>query len=250
EYAIESSIAKIYGSECVDMVADEGLQILGGYGFLEEYPFAAALRNTRINRIFEGTNEINRLLIPAMLFKAAMKGQLELMTAISTVVGELKQGWTKEQTAGRTQGSPLQEEVHQVELAKRLTIYAAGCAAQKFMDQLRDKQYIAEYIADLAIETYAMETATLRAIQLRKQFGDQARVAETIVKLFVNEPYPELVLKARRLLLAVAEANTDEYGKYSKALTRFEYFNPVEVTTLRDEIAQAIVDREGYRILS
>ncbi len=243
EFAIESSIAKIYGSECVDMVADEGLQILGGYGFLEEYPFAAALRNTRINRIFEGTNEINRLLIPAMLFKAAMKGQLDLMNAISSVVGQLKEGWKKERDG------PLSDEIHQVELAKKLTIYAAGCAAQKFMDQLRDKQYIAEYIADLAIETYGMETAVQRAIQLRKQFGDKARLAESIVKLFVNEAYPEMLVRARRLLLAVAEGHQDDYGKYAKALARFEYFNPIEVTALRDEIAQAVIDREGYRIV-
>lgn len=243
EFAIESSIAKIYGSECVDMVADEGLQILGGYGFLEEYPFAAALRNTRINRIFEGTNEINRLLIPAMLFKAAMKGQLDLMNAISSVVSQLKDGWKKDGDG------PLSEEIHQVELAKKLTIYAAGCAAQKFMDQLRDKQYIAEYIADLAVETYAMETAVLRAVQLRKRFGDQAKLAESIMKLFVNEAYPEMLVRARRLLLAVAEGNQEEFGKYAKALTRFDYFNPVDVTALRDEIAQAVIDREGYRIV-
>ncbi|HSA59001.1 MAG TPA: acyl-CoA dehydrogenase family protein [bacterium] len=243
EFAIESSIAKIYGSECVDMVADEGLQILGGYGFLEEYPFAAALRNTRINRIFEGTNEINRLLIPAMLFKAAMKGQLELMNAISSVVGQLKEGWKKEGDG------PLADEIHQVELAKKLTIYAAGCAAQKFMDQLRDKQYIAEYIADLAVETYAMETAVLRAVQLRKRFGDKATLAESIMKLFVNEAYPEMLVRARRLLLAVAEGNQEEFGKYAKALTRFDYFNPVDTTALRDGIAQAVIDREGYRIV-
>jgi hypothetical protein len=249
EFAIESSIAKIYGSECVDMVCDEGLQILGGYGFLEEYPFASANRNIRINRIFEGTNEINRLLIPAMLFKSAMKGQLDLMTSISTVVGQLKDGWKKEETTAGIPDSPLQEEIHQVELAKRLTIYVAGCAAQKFMDQLRDKQYIAEYIADLAIETYAMETATLRAIQLRKKVGDKAKLAEQIVKNFVNETYPHLVVLARRLLLAVAEGNLEEYGKYNRALGRFEYFNPVDVTALRDDIAQTIIDRDGYRIV-
>jgi alkylation response protein AidB-like acyl-CoA dehydrogenase len=210
---------------------------------LEEYPFAAALRNTRINRIFEGTNEINRLLIPAMLFKAAMKGQLDLMNAISTVVGQLKEGWKKDASGA------LSDEIHLVELAKKLTIYAAGCAAQKFMDQLRDKQYIAEYIADLAVETYAMETAVLRATQLRKQFGDKAKVAESIVKLFVNEAYPEMIVKARRLLLAVAEGSPEEFGKYAKALARFDYFNPIEVTALRDEIAQAVIDRDGYRIV-
>jgi alkylation response protein AidB-like acyl-CoA dehydrogenase len=249
EFAIESSIAKIYGSECVDMVCDEGLQVLGGYGFLEEYPFASANRNIRINRIFEGTNEINRLLIPAMFFKAAMKGQLDLMNAISTVVGQLKEGWTKDNVGANLVFAPLQEEVYQVELAKRLTIYGAGCAAQKFMDQLRDKQYIAEYIADLAVETYAMETAVLRALQLRKQFGDKAGLAESIAKLFVNEAYPEMVVRARRLLLAVAEGSQEEFGKYAKALARFEYFNPVEVTALRDGIAQAVIDRDGYRIV-
>lgn len=243
EFAIESSIAKIYGSECVDMVCDEGLQILGGYGFLEEYPFALAQRNIRINRIFEGTNEINRLLIPAMLFKAAMKGQLDLMNAIQSVVGQLKEGWKKEGDG------LLAEEIHQVELAKRLTIYGAGCAAQKFMDQLRDKQYIAEYIADLAIETYAMETAVLRALQLRKQFGDKATLAEVITKCFVNETYPHLTGLARRLLLAVAEGEAGEYGKYAKALARFDYFNPIDTTALRDQIAQAIIDREGYQIV-
>jgi len=268
EFAVESSIAKIYGSECVDLVCDEGLQILGGYGFLEEYPFASANRNIRINRIFEGTNEINRLLIPAMLFKSAMKGQLDLMNAIQTVVGELKQGWTKSSlVASRGAGfagprdaeregsqggnvPDLEDEIFQVELAKRLTIYGAGCAAQKFMDQLKDKQYIAEYIADLVIETYAMESAVLRALQIQKQFGaDKAKPAVAIAKNYVNETYPEMLLRARRLLLAVAEGNAEEYGKYAKALTRFEYFNPVDTTQIRDEIAQAIIEREGYRIV-
>ncbi len=256
EFAIESSIAKIYGSECVDMVCDEGLQILGGYGFLEEYPFASANRNIRINRIFEGTNEINRLLIPAMLFKAAMKGQLDLMNAIQAVVSELKEGWTIDGLVGAgsprpgAEIAPLREETYQVELGKKLTIYGAGCAAQKFMDQLRDKQYIAEYIADLAIDTYAMETAVLRALQIRKQFGEEkGRLATAIVRLFVNETSPELLVRAGRLLLEVAEGNQEEYGKYAKALTRFEYFNPIDTSALRDEIAQTVIDRDGYRII-
>jgi hypothetical protein len=178
-----------------------------------------------------------------MLFKAAMKGQLDLMNAIATVVAQLKDGWKKEGDG------PLSEEIYQVELAKKLAIYASGCAAQKFMDQLRDKQYIAEYIAELAIDAYAMETATLRAIQLRKQFGDKAKLAEQIVKNFVNETYPNAVVVARRLLLAVAEGNAEEFGKYNKALGRFEYFNPVDVTALRDGIAQTVIDRDGYRIV-
>jgi alkylation response protein AidB-like acyl-CoA dehydrogenase len=241
EFAIESSIAKIYGSECIDFVCDEGLQTLGGYGFLEEYPFASATRNIRINRIFEGTNEINRLLIPAMLFKRAMKGELDLMNAIQQVVGELKEGWKKENVG---------DEIFQVELAKKLTLYTAGVAAQKFMDQLREKQFIAEFIADMTIDTYAMETAVLRATQLHKEFGEEkSKLAVAIVKNFVNETYPEMLIRARRMMLAVAAGNADEYAKYAKALQRFEYFVPIDTTQTRDQIAQAIIDREGYQII-
>lgn len=244
EFAIESSIAKIYGSECIDFVCDEGLQTLGGYGFLEEYPFASATRNIRINRIFEGTNEINRLLIPAMFFKRAMKGELDLMNGIQRVVGQLKEGWKREAEG------PLADEIHQTELAKKLTLYAAGTAAQKFMDQLREKQFIAEFIADMAVDTYAMETVVLRALQLQKEFGEEkSKLAVAIVRNFVNETYPEMLIRARRMMLAVAEGNADEYSKYAKALQRFEYFVPIDTTQTRDQIAQAIIDREGYQIV-
>jgi hypothetical protein len=254
EFAIESSIAKIYGSECIDFVTDEGLQTLGGYGFLEEYPFASALRNVRINRIFEGTNEINRLLIPAMLFKRAMKGELDLMNGIQTVLGELKDGWSVGAPLGAPQTSaqqaaPLQDEIHQTNLAKKLTLYTCGVAAQKFMEQLKEKQYIAEFMADMAIDTYAMETAALRAVQLNKAFGEKSKLAVTIAKTFINETYPEMLLRAKRMLLAVAEGNVEEYSKYARALQRFEFFSPVDTTQTRDEIAQTIIDREEYRII-
>lgn len=243
EFAVESSIAKIVGSECVDFVCDEGLQVLGGYGFLEEYPFASAFRNIRINRIFEGTNEINRLLIPAMLFKRAMKGDLDLMNGIQGVLGELKEGWKK------TAGGILANEIHQTDLAKKLTLYTAGAAAQKFRDQLREKQFIAEFIADMAIDTYSMETAVLRALRLEREFGEKAGLAITIARSFVNETYPKMLLRARRMLLAVAEGDEAEYLKYAGALQRFEYFVPLDITRTYDEIAQAIIDREGYRII-
>ncbi len=249
EYAVESSIAKIYGSECIDYVSDEGIQVLGGYGFTEEYPFAPCSRNVRVNRIFEGTNEINRLLIPAMLFKSAMKGNLDLMGAIQRVVGELKEGWTKD-NVGVQLIAPLQEEIYQAELAKRLTIYTAGAAAQKFMDKLRDKQYIAEFIANLATDAYAIETAILRALQIQKKFGEEkGKLAANLVRTFVNETYPEMLLRARRMMLAVAEGNLEEFGKYSRALQRFEYFNPVDTTKTREEIARTLIEREEYRIV-
>jgi len=244
EFAIESSIAKIYGSECVDFVCDEGLQVLGGYGFLEEYPFASAQRNIRINRIFEGTNEINRLLIPAMFFKRAMKGDLALMEAIQQVLDDLKEGWKK------SDEGILAHEIHQAELAKKLTIYAAGTAAQKYMDRLREKQFLAEFIADLAIDTYAMETSILRTLQIVKEFGEEkGSLALEIVRTFVNETYPEMVGRARRMMIAVAEGNLEEFGRYEKALKRFDYFQPVDTTQTRDRIAQKIIERDGYQIL-
>ena len=245
EFAFESSIAKIYGSECIDMVADEGIQILGGYGFLEEYPFAPASRNIRINRIFEGTNEINRLLIPATLFKRALKGELDLMGGIQSVLAQLKEGWKKEGDG------PLSDEIHQADLAKKISLYTAGSAAQKFMDQLREKQYIAEMIADMTIDAYAMETAVLRALQIQKQFGaEKARLAMDIVKTFVNETYADMLVRAKRLMLAVAEGNAEEYGKYARALQRFDYFVPIDTTQTRDQVAQAVIDREAYQIVA
>ncbi len=244
EYAIESSIAKIYGSECVTFVADEGLQILGGYGFTEEYPFASAYRNVRINRIFEGTNEINRLLIPAMLFKKAMKGEIDLMGAIQKVVGELKEGWKK------SSEGPLSDEIHQAELAKKLTIYVAGVAAQKYMDQLKDKQYLAAAIGETAMDAYAIETTVLRVLQIQKEFGDEkAKVAVAIAKNFVNETYQDMLTRARRTLVAVAEGNPEEFGKYARALSRFDYFVPVDTVQTREVIAQAVIDREGYQVV-
>ncbi len=244
EFAIESSIAKIYGSECIDFVCDEGLQILGGYGFLEEYPFAAATRNIRINRIFEGTNEINRLLIPAMLFKRAMKGELDLMNGIQSVLDQLKEGWKKEGDG------LLSDEIHQVELAKKLTLYTAGVAAQKFMDQLKEKQYLAEFIADMTIDTYAMDTALLRALQIHKTAGaEKAGLALDIVRTYVNEAYQEVIGRARRMMLAVAEGHVEEFEKYNRGLQRFDYFVPIDTTQTRESIAQAIIDRDGYQIV-
>lgn len=244
EFAIESSIAKVFGSECIDYVSDEGLQTLGGYGFLEEYAFAPATRNVRINRIFEGTNEINRLLIPAMLFKRAMKGELDLMAAIQSVVGQLKEGWKKEGDG------LLSDEIHQVELAKKLAIYTAGAAAQKFMDQLKDKQYLAEFIAEMTIDAYAMDTAVLRALQIHKAYGaDKARLALDIVKTYIQETYQDMLVRARRMMVAVAEGNPEEFGKYARGLQRFEYFIPLDTTQTREAIAQAIIDRDGYQII-
>src|SRR5580700_3172458 len=159
EYAVECSIIKVWGSEMIDYVVDETMQIYAGYGFVEEYPAERAYRDARINRIFEGTNEINRLIITGFLLKRAMSGQLALMPAIKRLMDEVLSGPS---SAEELEGA-LPEERKLVAQAKKLGLFAAGAATQKYRQAIQDQQEIMGAIADMTIETYAMESAVLRA---------------------------------------------------------------------------------------
>src|ERR1700693_1437254 len=170
EYAVECSIIKVWGSEMIDYVVDETMQIYGGYGFVEEYPAERAYRDARINRIFEGTNEINRLIITGFLLKRAMSGQLPLMPAIKKLIDEVLSGPSmSEELEG-----PLVEERKLVGQAKKLGLFAAGAATQKYMQAIQDQQEIIGAIADMTIETYAMESAVLRAQKIAETKGEAA----------------------------------------------------------------------------
>jgi alkylation response protein AidB-like acyl-CoA dehydrogenase len=158
EYAVECSIIKVWGSEMIDYVVDETVQIYAGYGFVEEYPAERAYRDARINRIFEGTNEINRLIITGFLLKRAMSGQLPLMPAIKKLMDEVLSGPSMARVEGRC---PKNERL--VAQAKKLGLFASGAATQKYMQAIQDQQEIMGAIADMTIETYAMESAVLRA---------------------------------------------------------------------------------------
>src|SRR3984893_9131839 len=159
EYAVECSILKVWGSEMIDYVVDETVQIYGSEGSVEEYPAERAYRDARINRIFEGTNEINRLIITGFLLKRAMSGQLPLMPAIKKLMDEVLSGPSM---SDELEG-PLAEERKLVGQAKKLGLFAAGAATQKYMQAIQDQQEIMGAIADITIETYAMESAVLRA---------------------------------------------------------------------------------------
>src|SRR5437660_9856867 len=159
EYAVECSIIKVWGSAMIDYFVDETLQIYAGYGFVEEYPAERAYRDARINRIFEGTNEINRLIITGFLLKRAMTGQLPLMRAIKKLMDEVLSG----PSIGEELEGALTEERKLVAQAKKLGLFAAGSATQKYMQGIQDQQEIMGAIADMTIETYAMESAVLRA---------------------------------------------------------------------------------------
>ena len=142
----------------IDYVVDETVQIYGGYGFVEEYPAERAYRDARINRIFEGTNEINRLIITGFLLKRAMSGQLPLMPAIKKLMDEVLAGPSVGRRAGRSAGGRTQTGGQ----AKKLGLFAAGAATQKYMQAIQDQQEVMGAIADMVIETYAMESAVLR----------------------------------------------------------------------------------------
>ena len=166
EYAVECSIIKVWGSEMLDYVVDDTVQIYGGYGFVEEYPAERAYRDSRINRIFEGTNEINRLIITGWLLKRAMSGQLPLMPAIKQTMDEVLPGPWFEELEGA-----LAAEQKIVGNAKKLAMLVAGAASQKYMQKLADQQEIMGAIADMVIESFAMDSCLLRARKLIQANG-------------------------------------------------------------------------------
>ncbi|MGH9651241.1 MAG: acyl-CoA dehydrogenase family protein, partial [Terriglobales bacterium] len=170
EYAVECSIIKVWSSEMMDRVVDEVVQIYGGYGFVEEYPAERAYRDSRVNRIFEGTNEINRLIITGFLLKRAMSGQLPLLPAIKKLMDEVLSG----PASGDDFEGPLAAERKLVAAAKKMALFASGAASQKYMTALADQQEIMGAMADLTIEAYAMESVVLRAQKMAARQGEKA----------------------------------------------------------------------------
>ena len=170
EYAIECSIIKVAGSETLNFCADEAVQVFGGNGYSKDYPVERAYRDARINRLFEGTNEINRLLIPGMLFRRAQKGRLDLFTAAQKVAAELLAP-----AAGNGEGGgPMGDERRLVEAARKATLFAAGAAVQKYLMDLEHQQEILGDIANLVIDLFAAESAVLRAAKTAARGGPSA----------------------------------------------------------------------------
>src|SRR6202790_5079582 len=204
EYAVECSIIKVWGSEMVDYIVDESLQIYAGYGFVEEYPAERAYRDARINRIFEGTNEINRLIITGFLLKRAMTGQLPLMPAIKKLMDEVLSGPA---LAEEFEG-PLPEERKLVAQAKKLGLFAAGAATQKYMQAIQDQQEIMGAIADMTIEAYAMESAVLRAQKIVQAKGeDGAALPVAMTRVYLSQAMEKVESAARKVIAAVADGD-------------------------------------------
>jgi alkylation response protein AidB-like acyl-CoA dehydrogenase len=244
EYAIEASIAKVYGSEALDEIADMCVQMYGGYGYIQEYPVEAFYRNSRINRIFEGTNEINRMIIPGTLLKRSMKGEMDLMGEIQRILVQLKEGFPKEQESG-----PLTNKINLVNQAKKLAVYVAGVAVQKYMTDIKDRQSFLMDMADFVIEVFAMESALLRSMQLIKKNGEaKSELPIVITKVYVNETCAKLVIKARQFCANVAKGDDEAFGKYDKAISRILSFTPISVLDLKSSISQRALEKEAYSL--
>jgi alkylation response protein AidB-like acyl-CoA dehydrogenase len=241
EYAIESSIAKVYGSEMLDYVVDEAVQIFGGYGFHEDYPVCRAYRDSRINRIFEGTNEINRMLIIQMLMKRAMGGQLALIPAAMKLADEILAGPSFEEAPEGV----LADEARVVSNAKKMFLQAAGGAVQKFREKLADEQELIGALSNIVMEIYAMESCLLRAQKAAAAKGESA--AQTMIdaaRVFIADAAERVEHEAKRAVTAVNEG--DMLTTQTAVLKRFGKRAPVDTIALRRGVAAAIQTQDRY----
>src|SRR5579863_8019540 len=242
EYAVECSIIKVWGSEMIDYVVDEMVQIYAGYGFVEEYPAERTYRDARINRIFEGTNEINRLIITGFLLKRAMSGQLPLMPAIKKLMDEVLSGPSSDELDG-----PLAEERKLVGQAKKLGLFAAGAATQKYMQAIQDQQEIMGAIADMTIETYAMESVVLRAQKIVESKGEAAAALPVaMTRVYLSQAMEKIEAAAKKVIAAVADG--DMLRTQLAILRRLGKYEPFNTIELRQQIAQKMLERGKYTL--
>jgi alkylation response protein AidB-like acyl-CoA dehydrogenase len=243
EYAVECSIIKVWASEMLDFVVDETVQIYGGYGFVEEYPAERAYRDARINRIFEGTNEINRLIITGFLLKRAMSGQLQLMPAIKQIMDEVLAG----QSMSDEVEGVLAEEQKLVASMKKLGLFAAGAATQKYMQAIQDQQEIMGAIADMTMEVYAMESALIRAQKIATAQGEAAAALPiAATKLYLAKAADKIESSARKVIAAVADG--DMLRTQLSILRRLAKHDPYNVIELQQQIALKIIERGKYTL--
>jgi alkylation response protein AidB-like acyl-CoA dehydrogenase len=243
EYAVECSILKVWGSEMLDLVVDHVLQIFAGYGYVEEYPAERAYRDSRINRIFEGTNEINRLIITGWLMKRAMAGQLALLPAIKKLMDEVMSGPGAEQPAA----GPLPAQRKLLAQAKKLALFAAGSASQKYMQNLADQQEIMGALADCIMQAYAMESAILRTEKLVAAKGEAAaKQAIAMTQYYAASAMQAIEASARKVIAAVAEG--DMLRTQMAIVRKLSKYEPANTVALGRQIAQHAVAAGRYSL--
>lgn len=241
EYSAECSIIKVALSEYCDYVADEMVQIYGGYGYSADYPAERAYRDSRINRIFEGTNEINRMLIPGRLMKSALSGKLALLPAAQALMDEIL---TPQMASFDDDEDVLAAEAKLAKNAKKVALMTLGTAAQKYMMSLGDQQEILLGIADIIMDAYAMESAILRAQKLAASQGEDAAARYIdMTRVFCNDAVERIEARAKNTLAGMSEG--DELRTLLAALRRFTKMTPMNTITARQRIADVLV--EGNR---
>lgn len=242
EYAVECSILKVLGTEALHYVADETVQIFGGYGFSSDYDVERGFRDQRVNRIFEGTNEINRLLITDMLMKRSMKGELALIPAAQKLLDDVLSAPPAEEPE---EERPLAEEARLVEGAKKVLLLVAGSAVQKYLQALADEQEVIGALSNLVMEVYAMESVLLRTQKKIARSAPEGCAAECqAARCYIFEAADRMELEARRALARIAEGDT--LRAQLALLRRFLRRTPVDTIELKRRIAQRALGLGHY----
>jgi alkylation response protein AidB-like acyl-CoA dehydrogenase len=243
EFALECSIIKVAGSEILDNVADESLQIHGGYGYTEEFSPARTCRDSRINRIFEGTNEINRLFIPGLLMRRAQRGRFPLVAAITKVTKELFDPAPLEDNSG---GDELAAAQALLVNAKKLALFVSGVAYQKFGEKLAEEQEVVGRLSDIIIDVYLGESALLRALKGRKSSGSAAVLSDLALN-FINDAVGRMELQARHALAATSQG--DELRAQLGIVRRLMRWTPLNGVALQRRIAKRLCEVGSFPAL-
>ncbi len=242
EYNIESSIMKVAGSEALDFIVDEAVQIHGGYGYSEEYDVECAYRDSRINRIFEGTNEINRMLIPGTILKRAMKGELDVLPVAQDVQSSLQKARSPVPALG---DGPFAEEIQLAELVRRATVYTMANAAMKLMTELEKEQEVLLLLADMCIDAYTIDSVIRRAIQAQSETSpERAALHEALAKVCAHEVYDRALRRARRIVIELFP-DEDQYTRVME-LDRLDIRETRPLVPLKRRIAAAVIEADGY----
>ena len=240
EYAIEASIVKVAGSEILDYVLDENVQIHGGNGFVKDYPAERHYRDARVNRIFEGTNEINRLLIPGILVKRALKGELPLIQAAKKLQEEIM----SPSPLSLADDGLLAPQVNAVKMFKKVGLAVLSLALQTYGKKLSDQQEILSFTADILIDTFASESVVLRALYSADTGESTSALQADTARSLVNDATGRIDLSARSALAAMAEGDT--LRTHLAALRRLLKINPVNTVAIRRRLADHVLERAGY----
>lgn len=242
EFVVEDSIMKVYGSEVLAFCVDEAVQIFGGYGYSAEYPAELSYRDARIQRIFEGTNEINRMLIPGQILKNTMKGKLPLFKAIQRSEEALA---NDKPAAPKSQGGDLAREKFLTAQAKQLTVFVLNKALQKHMADLKDQQEVLVRLADMVIACYALDSTVARTMQAGAS-EPGAALKRDALGLVVAQHYPQVLQLAEELFNHLAGDDEAQNESFGAALERFSYRHGINVVARQRRLAEAIIDKQRY----